>query len=556
MVPLSGQKIGNRAHSAGEWLRRYAVPVWDRIPTVLSFALLAVQIVTPWAVRNFITQDGPSHLYGATIFRELVFDHGRSIYSPLYTIQRAAIPNWMSTIALAICSKLAGTAHAEKLFASLAIGAGFFAFAFAVRSLWPEGRPWSPIANFLLQVWFLWMGFYNFYLGMALLPLAIAFYLRWRGTLTWLRALALSAILVLMFLTHIVPAILAIIAVASLALWRAVWEPQRRARGILMTAAAAAPVVLLIGVYAHNAGQRVPYVPQAIWAWHQFPMHVFQTAPGEIGAQQNTWRFLLAYALVAVLLMKRSEWRSPRGGLTIAAILAFLMYLCAPDLGFGGGEVKIRLAWAVFVLAGLVACSVSRLRPLRPLAALCIAGWMVPNLLATYRTAKLISTAGEDYMTAAGAMPAQSSFVRLRYASPGLSNRFGYAGIGRDPLFHLDAFAAVQKHGTDLSDYEPLNPIFPVIYKKTAVHADQQSGLWAFEGPDPGSLETLVWLYGGLPRPFDYVLVLGELSAPDAIRAGMPAMIEYLNANMTPIANSPSGAVRLYRCNRPLPWPK
>jgi hypothetical protein len=156
-------------------------------------------------------------------------------------------------------------------------------------------------------------------------------------------------------------------------------------------------------------------------------------------------------------------------------------------------------------------------------------------------------------MVAASAIPSGASFVRLRYASPSLPDRLGYAGVGRDPLFHLDASAAVQKQAIDLSDYEPLNPIFPVVYKKTAVDAGQQAGLWAFEGPDPGSLGSLIWLDGGLPQPIGYVLVLGEPAAPDSIRAGMPAMLRYLNANLTPVAESLGGALRLYRRDRRLP---
>jgi len=373
--------------------------------------------------------------------------------------------------------------------------------------------------------------------------------------MTWRRAAALSAILVLLFLTHIIPTIVAIATVVTLALWHSVWGPQGRLRSLLLAAAATAPAILLIAIYAYNASEIAGFAPQAAWAWRQFPMHLFLTAASDDVGQRATWRFLLGYAALAACLMKRTEWRSPRGGLAFAILLTFLMYLFVPDAGFGGSQAKIRFSWAVFVLCGLFACSVSRMRILRPIAALCIAWWMSANLLATYRTVQNVNRSAEDYMVAAAAIPPKASFVRLWYYSPGLLSRFGYSGIGRVPLYHFDAFAAVQNQAIDLSDYEPLNPIFPVIYKKTAVDPGQQAGLWAFEGPDPGSLKSLIWLDGGLPHPIGYVLLIGEPASPEAIQAGMPAMLQYLNANLTLVAESPSGTVRLYRRDHRLPVP-
>jgi hypothetical protein len=283
-------------------------------------------------------------------------------------------------------------------------------------------------------------------------------------------------------------------------------------------------------------------------------MHIFLTGVGVGGGRQDPmWRFLLGYLALAVLLMKKSEWRSLRGGLAVATALTFLMYLFVPDRGFGGNEAKIRFSWAFFVLAGLFSCTVSRLRLLRPLAAACIAWWLGANLLATYRTAQSVDAAAQDYTSAMSAISPGAFVVRLRYAAPTLPDRFGYAGIGRDPLFHLDARIAAKNDAIDLSDYEALTPVFPVAYKKTVVNETQQSGLWAFEGPDSETLPTVIWLDGGLPRPLDYIVVIGDPSAPEAIRQGMTTVLDYLNANTTLVAVSPSGTVRLYRRDHPLP---
>src|ERR1700680_4927287 len=154
---------------------------WPHLPATLAFALLAVQMAIPWTAPYFVTQDGPSHLYGATRAREFVLHHRDSVYSSLYTIQRAILPNVTATFLLAMAESIAGPEHAEQVLASAAILAGYLAFCYATRALSPGFSPgcsagfspWTRVANFLFQTWFLWLGFYNFYLGMALMPLPI-----------------------------------------------------------------------------------------------------------------------------------------------------------------------------------------------------------------------------------------------------------------------------------------------------------------------------------------------------------------------------------------------
>jgi hypothetical protein len=176
---------------------------WLHLPATLAFALLALQMSIPWTARYFVTQDGPSHLYGATIARDLALHHRDSVYSPWYTLQRAILPNITATFLLAIAESIAGPAHAEQALASVAILAGFLAFCYASRALSPGSTPWTPVANFLMQTWFLWLGFYNFYLGMALMAFPIGFYFRHAGGLGLRRAAALAAGLVVLFFTHI-----------------------------------------------------------------------------------------------------------------------------------------------------------------------------------------------------------------------------------------------------------------------------------------------------------------------------------------------------------------
>jgi hypothetical protein len=544
-------------------MKHVLAKAWLHLPATLAFALLALQMAIPWTAPHFVTQDGPSHLYGATIARELVLHHRDSVYSPWYTIQRALLPNVTATVLLAIAESVAGPEHAEQLLASVVILAGFLAFCYASRALSPGSSPrfspWTPVANFLLQTWFLWLGFYNFYLGMVLMAFPIGFYFRYAGGLGLRRAAALAAGLVVLFFTHIIPAAIAVMTVVTTAFWIDVAVPiattERTGRrflpprpclrelGVLL--ASTLPALILIWLYL-SSGAPTQFHPQIAWAWSEFPMHVFQTGAGRSGAQTLLSSFFLFYIAAGILLMRKREWASVRGGLAVATLLTFLAYLLAPDAGFGGSLVKIRFSWAVFLLGGLLACSVASLRPMRIAVAVWVACFLAGNAVNSMAIAKRVSNAAADYLSIANQIPPRSTFVRLRYPTPHAAEQYGYEGIGRDPLAHLAGLAAAKRRLVDLSDYEPLSKIFPVVFKN-AIDPGWQSGLWAMEGPDSGSVESLAWLNRSLPAPIDFVLVIGDQNSPEAVRAGMPKMVEYLDSNRRLVAISPERLFRLYR---------
>ena len=534
----------------------------SRLPAILSFALLAVQLAVPWMARHFVTQDGPSHVYAATIARELLLHPRTSVYSSVYEIH-ALIPNWTSTVVLGIAASLAGPEHAQQLLVSISILIGFFGLAYAARALAPELSPWFPVFNFLLQTWFLWMGFYNFYLGMALLPYPIGFYITHTGRLTWRRALAVAAGFVILFLTHLVAAAIAILAVLTVAFWIDVVAPMALAarprerwlppapclREVAMLLAAAAPVIILAFLYSRGLDSVVDrYQPQPLTALKNFPMSNFVGGVSRFGRQIFLWPVVLCYIAAGLFLMKKKEWLSPRGGMMAAAVLMFAIYLLVPNSGFGGSAVKDRFSWAVFLLGGVAASSVARLRTARIPLALYTAALLLASTLSAARTARAMSAAADEYLSVANRLSPESSLIRLRYPITAAAARYGYEGARRNPLYHLDALAATLCRCLDLSDYEAISRVFPVVYRQK-VAIGQQYGLWSLERPGPDSVHTVTWLRQSLPVPIDFILLVGDENSPDAVRSGMPEMMEYLASNMRLLATSRNRLVRLYRRN-------
>jgi hypothetical protein len=530
---------------------RPLVRAWRALPAVLAFAILAVQVWIPWSVPHLGTNDGSAHVYSAVIARELLFDP-HSAYRSLFEFQKSVVPNWGATIFLNVILSFVGVDNAEKLLMSLCIAIGFFCFSYCVHSLAPTVSPWTPISNFVLQNWLLWQGYYNFYLGTMLGLLVIGSYVGHANRLSIRRAGVLSLALVAVFFTHLMAASVTALALVTISVWMSWVRPVKSGlRQLSILVGMVLPIVVLFVFFARSV-PRFPWpaLSMAV-AWTDFPLHLFTTGIGSMGSQSYLWPAVLGYIALATAAMQRSEWTTARGGLALAAFLSFLAYLLIPDGGVGGGFAKIRFAWAIFVLGGLVAVSVLRLQRFRIPFALYVAGFLIANLVATTHSLWASSAAVEEYLSALDQFPAGARIIRLRYPTPDIPERYGYHAIWRDPLFRVDSLAAARCRCIDLADYQAATRIFPIVYNAT-VDRGQQQGWGVFDAPDRSTSERLRWLFENAPGPPDYViLTVDRLSPPSAFRLvpDYPRVLATLNEfgmEITPKSRS-AQFVRVYK---------
>lgn len=512
-----------------------------KLPAILAIVLLVIQVVIPWTVPHFVTQDGPSHVYSALTARDLLV-HRHSIQRTLYHFRSGIVPNWTSTILLAAIATIVGAGNAERVMVDLCIVLGFFSFRYAARALAGVPLGFTPLANFLFNTWFLWLGFYNFSLGMALCPLVIGFFVRHRRVLTFTHAALLAAAAALLLFTHLIPAVITVLTVLTIAFWTHLTKPAIYRTGL--AAAAMLPTIVLIVVFATGK-------PPVIWepgiadAVEAFPLHVFATAAGRVGGQGLLVSGIVLYLAVAVLGLRSAEWRSEKGAVAAATVIVFVLYLVVPDAGLGGTETKIRFCWAVFILGGLVAASANR-RLLEVPLAIYISVLLSCNLFVTWQSLRLTSRAVEDYIAVTDSIPRGAVFVRIHYPTPSASERYGLAGMGRDPFFHLDAYSASRRGSIDLSDYEGVNPIFPLALRPNISDA-QRTTLWSLEGAGEQAADSLAWLQDELPVPIDYVVLVsdGNLAEPSA--PGLARLTAQLDSGMRLFAASPGSCVRIYQ---------
>jgi hypothetical protein len=305
---------------------------------------------------------------------------------------------------------------------------------------------------------------------------------------------------VLIFFTHLIPAAITVLSIVAIAVW----------------------TFVLIGIYA--AGLPVlEWKPNLLPALEDFPQYFFATAARRIGGQNVLAPAVLFFLFGTIVALRRREWRSAKGAVAAAAAGCFALYLLVPNEGLGGGEAMIRFAWAVFLVGGIAAESASR-RPLEKALMIYMAVLLSCNLFVTWRAIQSTSRAVEDYIAATDRIPRGAVFFRIHYSTRQTTERYGLASMGRDPFFHLDAYRAYREGSIDASDYEGLNPIFPVGLRPRVGEA-QRNSLWALEGPDENTAQSLAFLRDQLFVPIDYVVLVSDPGADREQAAVHPVIV-------------------------------
>jgi hypothetical protein len=140
--------------------------------SLLFVAQLVACLAIIWLLPVFPTQDGPAHLSAHVLIdlaREAIWDID-SLYADYYRVAWRFVPNWLGTSLLVMFGFLLPLPVVEKLLISVALIVFCTGFACLLR----RGREDAPVVLLAVPAfgWGFWlhMGFYNYSLGLALLP--------------------------------------------------------------------------------------------------------------------------------------------------------------------------------------------------------------------------------------------------------------------------------------------------------------------------------------------------------------------------------------------------
>ncbi len=158
----------------------------------------------------FPTEDGPIHLYFATILGDLL-RHNSPLYAQYYVIQHLLPPYSLQYYMLIALMKLVSAPAAEKIFVCVIIANFSFGFRYLATSIGRAGELISLLIVALLFNWPLGMGFENFSLSLGAACWALGLWTRLQNPTSGhcpraLRSRFIFVILLfVMTLTHAIP---------------------------------------------------------------------------------------------------------------------------------------------------------------------------------------------------------------------------------------------------------------------------------------------------------------------------------------------------------------
>ena len=214
---------------------------------ILFTVLLAAFTCAPvWAVEYFINQDGSGHVYTASLMTELL--RGNSFVKEVFAFNSLTFPNssghWLLVFLLFLVSPFTATKILMTFtYLGIVAGAGWLRWQTVGR----EGVETAMLVGAAAGFNWLWLlGFYNFNIGVIGFAFTVGLYFVWREKMNWRRCLVLSALLVVVYLSHIIS--FGILA-GSICLLSVFVPFEKLKKTLLWTLPAFLPVVPMLIIY-------------------------------------------------------------------------------------------------------------------------------------------------------------------------------------------------------------------------------------------------------------------------------------------------------------------
>jgi hypothetical protein len=346
-------------------------PIRDlKLSTFVFWAMVCIFAAAILIPPAFPSQDGPLHLYYAQVTRDLIANG--SAWGGYFVLRHGVPPYLLQNILLLTFETIVPPLIAEKVLVVLCVALLCGAFRYMARSLDPDAG-WATLLIFPAAMHKpLYMGFYNFSLGLGLALLVCAYWIRHAGAFKRRNAIAFLSGVAVLAITHPVALILTLFfaaveqTVRAIRAWRAgafgsAW--LARYRLTLLALGIGGSSFFYLALYTKSANiARIPDVSvmlshagsglEAIWPMRT-PLHQVVRA--------------IITAGVLLVLAYRVRFQAAQADAGAVATLLFTgicaaLFVIAPNNVNGGDYFNERFALFafVFLLAFCAALNVPR----------------------------------------------------------------------------------------------------------------------------------------------------------------------------------------------------
>ena len=347
--------------------------LWFLAPFVFAACTVAMIFSLPF----FPSHDGPVHLYYVDVLRGLLSHSGP--YPQYFEIKSYLTPYMIEYYSLLGLEQLFTPLMSEKLLICAYALTFIFGFRYLLRSITKEPGPWTLTGALFCINLYIYMGFLNYALGMALSLFLIGFWMRWMKELTSLRIGILFGGFCLLAVTHPVP-LAAFLAFACLysgamALHDTAGQP-RTLRAALRECARPFTVLVVMGIAfclwilrlnGHfPKPHKVPDVPRSIFI--RFSTEVLLHRLESPYVYKLFCVIFVALVTITAIGVLSAIWKK-RAKIDAVSLLPimlavffFVLSFTVPEFLIGGSYLGERFSiyWVVFLIAGAAAIKPAR----------------------------------------------------------------------------------------------------------------------------------------------------------------------------------------------------
>ena len=526
---------------------------WENL--IFGF-LLGVYLVPIWWFPHFPSQDGPGHLYNAYLLSgwwKSAFPIDRSFFA----LNPAPVPNWLTSVLLALLIKVTRPARAEKILLTLYVIFLPVAMRYAARSVRSDARYLYFLAFAFIYNWFFHLGMLNFCLSLAWYLLFIGYWARNRDHLHARQMFVLLAITLPFYFSNGLSYYMALGAVGILSIaygfrefepatWKQwcgkILKPQI---GILL----AIPLTLLyLALHGRNYHPSSLLPPTRMtwrdvsWSLSRLTVLTASTAKADL-----QWSHALAILLLIGFLLSCYCRRKKRrllwtDSLLVVAAAQFVLYLIAPANGAGGSLLQARMI--LFPLITFALWLIVQPIGKMPAFILAAAAVVLSTVLVAFDVERYVqlTPALEEFYATSSHIEQQATILPLEFGN-GLGEKGRDLHLRYDPFLHAAGLISIERSLVDLNDYEAESRNFPLVYKAGLDPSEIIGEGHEYAFPPVAHIGQY---YRRTGRPVDYVLLWGVDEENSRAPASQDIFHE-LAANYVLIYSAPHTPLQLYR---------
>ncbi|MEZ4722452.1 MAG: hypothetical protein R2813_11325 [Flavobacteriales bacterium] len=440
-----------------------------KIPAVLKkhwvpVFLLLLTLLYVWSSTWFVTTDGPCHAYNAMVLGKLI--SGDINFTEHLHVFWFPSPNWIGHILMVFLEQMFAVNIAEKMAFSI------YAVVYII-GYYQLGKQWLVSANLLVSLMTLLIfpavfiaGFFNNQLGYALIPWLLMAFQRAKQTPTLKQLLVLTLITLLLYFTHPVPYLIAMMILGLWTVFENQWWSERKSIRLFL---ALFPSVLLMLIYLLSA-PGASFQSVESFKTLAFRMLEFDALTNYDSTRERPVNIALAILLLSMFFLTLRSLMAKRFSAfqrSLVVVFSFwvIIHLVQPAGFAGAGILSFRTQYIPYYLITLLIPTIQWPQRIeRAVVGICIVGFMLMlNIRLPHKA--MASRAVEEMVTTRSYMQSGDVAIGLDCNHNGFLN--GRTIAKSAWLFtHVADYLNAETEQVSLVNYESVLFHFPVHWNK------------------------------------------------------------------------------------------